>query len=344
MRIWLVLAASMGASLCTGCYGETIEPGHRGLFFDPRNGGLQHEVLAPGYHKVGMHGRIDDFDVTYSTNKEEVRTTSQEGLALDLKVAIRYRPVVAELYELDTEVGPNYYEEVVGPEFRSAARGVFARHSYLDLQKNNEKLEDEVEAELRRRTQGKHVEISSITLEAVEYAPEIINAVRAKLVGEQEAIKQKAALENESLRRKLELERGAEQEKLKAEAAVRQKESERSIAEQQALIDKVKAEAEATTRVTKARGEAEEVKLMAKAHAEERKATAIGLTPLAVQMHAYDALGQLGGNGTTIYLGDWSRAPNFLFPPLMGAYGGGGAVRSSSFTPTTSKKDDSPYK
>ena len=29
---------------------------------------------------------------------------------------------------------------------------------------------------------------------------------------------------------------------------------------------------------------------------------------------AYEALGELGGSGTTIYLGDWSHAPSFLFP------------------------------
>ena len=65
-----------------------------------------------------------------------------------------YRPVVTELYELDTEVGPDYYHEVIAPEFRSAARGVFARHSYPDLERNNEKIEDEIEGDLRRRTTG----------------------------------------------------------------------------------------------------------------------------------------------------------------------------------------------
>jgi hypothetical protein len=33
-----------------------------------------------------------------------------------------------------------------------------------------------------------------------------------------------------------------------------------------------------------------------------------------VQAAGYEALGKLGGNGTTIFLGDWSRAPQFLWP------------------------------
>lgn len=320
------MRALIGLSLliCTGCAGAVVEPGHRALFFDPRQKGLQHEVLGPGYYKLGWYGRLEDFDITYSTHKEQVRTTSLEGLQLDLRFAVIYRPIVSELYGLDTEIGQNYYEEVVGPEFRSVARGVFARHSYLDLQKLNEKIEDEIEADLRRRIAGKHIEISSITMEAIDYAPEIVTAVRSKLVGEQEAARQKAAIENEALRRKLELETKADQDKLKAEQAVRDKQNERAVAEEQAKIDEVTAKAEALTAVTRARGEAEQRTLLAKAQGEEAKATAKGLTWLEVQMHAYDALGKLGGDGTHILLGDWSKVPAFLFPPYAGAGGTAG--------------------
>jgi regulator of protease activity HflC (stomatin/prohibitin superfamily) len=177
--------------LVGGC-GYVVEPGHRGLLFNPRRGGLQQEVLAEGWHRVGVYGRVDDFDVTYSTKHEDLRTISAEGLSMNVRVSIIFRPVVSELYDLDVEIGRNYYDEVVGPEFRTATRGVFARHSYLEVQRINEQLEDEIEAEVRRRISGKHVEISSVTMEAFDYAPAISAAMTARLVGEQEAIRRKA--------------------------------------------------------------------------------------------------------------------------------------------------------
>jgi len=306
--------------------------------FDPKGGGLKHEILAPGYYSLDscflrtVCNRIDDFDISYTTKKEEIETTSIEGLTMGLKVAVIYRPIIAELYELDTEIGPLYYDEVIGPEFRSAARGVFARHSYAELQKNNDKIEDEIETELRKRTKGKHVEIASVTMEQITYAPEIAQAIQAKLVGEQEAAKQKTALEADAVRKKLELEYQAEQAKLKAQAVVLQKEQEKALAEQQASIDKIKAESEAEIGVTKAKAEAEETKLLAKATAEQKKAEAQAITPLTVQMHAYDALAALGGSGTNIMLGDWSKVPNFLFPSSVfpGGYGGGGKAKAAS--------------
>ena len=300
-----------------GC-GAIVEPGHRGLLFDARNGGLKHDVLQPGWHHVGTYSRIDDFDVTYSTRKEQIATTSSEGLALDVRLAVIYRPIISELYELDTEIGPNYYDEVIGPEFRSAARGVLARHGYGDLIRQNEKIEDEIEADVRRRIDGKHMEVSSITLEAISYAPEIADAIRAKLVGEQEAARNKVALENAALQQKLQMEHEAVRARLRAESEILAKKHEHEMAAEQQAVEKIKAETEAETRITHARAEAEELSLLAKAHIAEKQAEKQAITPLTVMMHAYDALGQLGGDGTTILLGDFAHVPNFLFPNMPG--------------------------
>jgi regulator of protease activity HflC (stomatin/prohibitin superfamily) len=350
LSVYLVLAAAALGS--TGCSFATIEPGHRGLYFAPGDGGLRREVLPPGRYNLGAFNsnRIDDFDVTYSTKTEEVETKSAEGLDLHLKLSVIYRPIVSELYALDTEVGGNnYYGEVVGPEFRSACRGVFARHSYTELQKKNESIENEVEAEVRRRTSGKHVEISSVTLESVDYASEIADKIRLKIAGEQEASRQQAAiaweaqkkkqmLENEAAQKKLEVETAAAQKKMELEAALQQEklelakasetakykaemeiaqlETQKKVTKAEAEMAKIKAEAEAQTKVIEAHADAEVTRSIAKAHAEEKKAESAGVTPMEVMVHAYDALGHLGGTGTTIVLGDWAHVPNFLFPKV----------------------------
>jgi hypothetical protein len=148
-------------------------------------------------------------------------------------------------------------------------------------------------------------------MEAVNYAPEIAAAVRAKLVSEQESAREAAK---------------REQERQATEQVMHNKEVESKLAIKQAEIDKVKALAEAQVRITKAEAEAKERTLLAHAAAEERKAETNSLTPLAVMVHAYDALGKLGGEGTTIMLGDWSRTPQFLFPAGFGFQPYGGAM------------------
>lgn len=342
-HVALTLALALAA---VGCGREAVEPGQRGLRYDPHNGGVKPEVLQPGLHGLGWClfrdcGYIETYDITYQTRKETVFTPSSEGLAMDVKVAVMYRPVISELYQLHTEIGRDYYEEVVGPEFRSAARNVLARHSYTNLVGQLEKIEDEIEAEVRRRTHGKHIEIASITLEQVKYAsPEIASAVEKRLIGQQEAARQKAAIEATAARERTQLELAAAQAKLKAETeanqarlqneieaerskreaelALLQAKNQREVLQEQIAIDKLAAE----QKVIRARAAAQERTLLAAAKAAENRAETAAFSPLTVQAAGYEALGKLGGNGTTIFLGDWSRAPQFLWPrQYLGAPG-----------------------
>ncbi|HSQ62078.1 MAG TPA: SPFH domain-containing protein [Polyangiaceae bacterium] len=362
---------------CTGCAGALVQPGHRALLFDPGNGGIQHEVLQPGWYRLACPfytpdtkcPRVDDFDVTYSTSKEAFHALSKEGLPLDLHIAVAYRPIVSELYLLDTEIGPNYFDEVIGPEFRSAAIGVFAHTSYQDLQRKNGAIEDQIEQELRRRLRGKHVEISSVLIEKVNYDPKILEAQRERVVSQEEMLAKKQLDENkaavekrrielqteeietraahrktelaaETEQKKLELQADAEQKKLAAladldvkkiqiqkdtdeekfrvESQLRNKKAEKQLTIEQAQIDKMKADADAAAQVAKAKGDSTARLALAKADAAEAQATAANITTNEVMMHAYDALGKLGGTGTTFLLGDWSKLPNWLFPRING--------------------------
>jgi regulator of protease activity HflC (stomatin/prohibitin superfamily) len=320
----------------SGCY--TVQAGHVGLMFKDF-GGLQGDKMAPGLYWTGVLNHVEDFDVTYSTHHETIETASAEGLKLTLNLSVIYRPVVDELYDLDADIGLNYYDEVIGPEFRSAARGVFAAHSYLELLRKNEAIEDEVEAALRRRIAGKHVEISSVTLEALEYAQEISRAVQEKLAAEQDALRQQTIQANEDLRRRTQIKNDDEQRRMtlknesdqaqmRTDASMRQKKAETELAKEQAELDKVRIQAESQGRLIKAKADAEETKVTAAAKSEEMRLLARGelerakaanqtLTPLAVQLKGYEALKELGGTDTHIYLGDWSKLPNFLFPPAF---------------------------
>jgi regulator of protease activity HflC (stomatin/prohibitin superfamily) len=322
MRTFVLLAALS----VSGCSYYTVNPGHRGLRFDPHEGGLHQQVLQPGIYNLGWCflrdcGQVDDYDVTYSTHRDLVHTVSSEGLAMDVHLAVIYRPVISELYDLANEIGPGYFEEVVGPEFRSSSRGVFARHVYGELMVKNEKIEDEIENEVRRRTRGKHVEIASITIEGVEFAPEITSAVRQKLVAEQDALRQKAGVEADALRKRTQIETEAEaarlraqaetdDEKRRAELELLKQHNTRAVAEEQVAVEK----AEAQAHLVKARADSEQMKILAEGQAAQNRAKALELSPLLIQQKAYEALGSLGGIGTTVYLGDWSHAPSFLFP------------------------------
>ncbi len=374
--LFLALAAlTMG----TGCAGATINPGHRGILFDPGNNGIRPEVLKPGW--VGLDcpfwvpgqkcPRVDDFDVTYHTSEEQFHVLSKEGLPMEVQIAVSYRPIVSELYMLDTEIGSNYFDKVIGPEFRNASIGVFSQEAYQDLQRQNSEIESKIEKRLRERLQGKHLEVSSVFIQKVSYDPKILQEQQQEVVSRQETETKKQLLENQAEQKKqqaqardgdqgasrsprrasfspprpraeegwslaaqteqkklemsteleiakLEATKNAEAEKARIDSELRNKDAEKKVTTAQAQIDKMKADAHADAEVAQAKGESESRLMLAKASAAENSASAANVTPMQVEMHAYDALGKLGGTGTTMLLGDPSKLPSWLFPHVPG--------------------------
>jgi regulator of protease activity HflC (stomatin/prohibitin superfamily) len=371
------LSALAALTLGTGCAGYTINPGHRALLFDPGNNGIRPEVLQPGWVRLACPfwtpenacPRVDDFDVTYRTSDEQFHVLSKEGLPMDVQISVSYRPIVSELYQLDTEIGPSYFDKVIGPEFRNAAIGVFSTESYQDLQRNNGDIESKIEKRLRERLTGKHLEVSSVFIKKVNYGPKILEAQQKEVVSRQETQTQNQLLENQATQtkrrleleaetkklelqtqtaqKKMELQAQAEQKKLqmetdlqlekmnaekqadaektRIESELRNKQGERKVAIEQAQIDKLRTDAEAAQKVAVARGESKSRLLLAKAEEAEKHAEAANITPEQVEMHAYDALGKLGGTNTTVLLGDPSKLPGWLFPHVPGF--------ESAFTP-----------
>jgi prohibitin 2 len=223
-----VVAAFVAVAAFTlgGCAYATVEPGHRGLMFEPNRGGLQHEVLQPGRYRLGMSARVDDFPVTYSSHVETVQSVSSEGLSVEVRISVIVRPILSELYQLDTEIGPNYYDEVVGPEARSATRDLVAREPVHALMKPSEKLEDEIESSVRERIRGKHVEVASVVVEGVTFAKELADAMRARVAADQRAATERHDEELRAEQKTQDLEEEYAQKRAELEAALARRRAE----------------------------------------------------------------------------------------------------------------------
>jgi regulator of protease activity HflC (stomatin/prohibitin superfamily) len=172
MRTPLILTAiAATAVLASGCATATVEPGHRALLFAPDRGGLQREVLQPGVYSLHGGARVEDFAVTYARRDLPVRATTRDGRPVAANISVVYRPIIAELYSLEVEEGPNYYDTVIAPEVLDAAREVLEKSTAeTDFTKTSQ-LDSALETAARRRVAGKHVEIAQVVVDKIEIAP-----------------------------------------------------------------------------------------------------------------------------------------------------------------------------
>lgn len=183
-------AAAVLIALASGCATAVIAPGHRGLVFDPSRGGLQPEMLAPGYYNLGLTGELRDYEVIWTRRDETVASTTSDGHSLAVRVQIHYRPVMYELFQLERETGPDYYRQVVAPALRLAAEAALRRYSATELAADRETVAGQIEAALRAPLARHHVEVGFVSLDPGPRPAEILReqreAVRQKLEQELE--------------------------------------------------------------------------------------------------------------------------------------------------------------
>jgi len=192
---WLALAV---APFNEACRCPVVDSGHRAIVFKALGGGTSKEVLGEGLHVMPIWNSVIPYDTRVHEMKESMVVLSSNGLTLHLDASIRYRPEVKELYELQTEIGPDYDQKVIGPVVRSEARKVFGRFQPEEIYSTRrEEIERQINEETTKALQGKHVVVEAILIRDITLPEAIKTAIADKLAEEQRSQKMQFTLEKE---------------------------------------------------------------------------------------------------------------------------------------------------
>ena len=179
------------ATLLLGC-GTTVKPGQVGIkYLALHEPALQREPLPEGFYFQWWWNGIVAYDATLQSQQEDVEVLTADDLHVPTTSTVAYRASPAKLYELHTQVGPGYYEELVRPVFRTLLRNEFARHKHNDLARESSAIEQDVLSKLQQKLEGKPVEIDRVTITHVRFDLDVTKSISEKLVKKQ-LVEQKA--------------------------------------------------------------------------------------------------------------------------------------------------------
>ncbi len=198
MRRALLLLSLVTAPFLPGCRCPTVDSGHRGIVFKTLGGGTSQEILGEGLHVIPIWNYVIAYDTRVHEMKEQLSVLSSNGLAIRVDASVRYRPNVEELYQLQTQIGPDYDQKVVAPIVRSEARKVFGRYQPEEIYSTKrEGIERQIYDEVTKALEGKHVVVEAVLVRDVELPETIKNAIADKLAEEQRSQKMRFTLDKE---------------------------------------------------------------------------------------------------------------------------------------------------
>jgi len=191
-------ALAVAAPWLAGCSCPVVDSGHRAIVFETLKGGTSRTTLDEGMHVMPLWNRIIPYDLRVHEMKEELSVLSNNGLAIQVDASVRYRPKPEEIFELQTQIGPNYADTVVAPVVRSEARKVFGRYAPEEIYSTKrEEIERQIYDEVLKALAGKHVIVEVVLVRDVVLPETIKTAIADKLAEEQRAQKMRFTLDRE---------------------------------------------------------------------------------------------------------------------------------------------------
>jgi regulator of protease activity HflC (stomatin/prohibitin superfamily) len=170
-----------------GACGTMIKPGEmamKNIIFDEP--ALREEILPEGFYWQWPWNSMISYDVTLLSRDEDIGVLTKDSLHVPTTATVTFRPRASQLYQLHTEIGPTYYEDVIGPAFVTLVRTEFSKYNHNDLAKKSGDIEAAVLIQLRNKLKGLPLEIDQISIKHIRYEQLVTRSISKKLVKEQE--------------------------------------------------------------------------------------------------------------------------------------------------------------
>jgi regulator of protease activity HflC (stomatin/prohibitin superfamily) len=166
-----------------------VYPGHAGVLWRRFSGGtdLKH-VYGGGLWIINPFNRFYDYETRLQQRETEFTALSTNGLTLNIRASVRFRPIVKDLPLLHEEVGPEYIERVVIHQTQSIIRKVIGTYSPDQLYGSQGNILQNVVFTAMAELRARHIELDDLLIREVRLPPKMANAIENKLEQEQIAL------------------------------------------------------------------------------------------------------------------------------------------------------------
>lgn len=186
----LVIAATVAISTA-----KVVPPGNVGVLVLL---GKVYGTIPEGVHLVNPLASMELMSVRTKEVFEHAEAPSKEGLNVVLEVSCLYHLMANKADQVYRNIGPNFEEIVIKPQFRAAIRDNTVKHESKDLYTSGrEVITNEIFAELEADLRSRGIEVEKILLRRVQLPKMVEEAINAKLAADQQAQQMRFVLEKE---------------------------------------------------------------------------------------------------------------------------------------------------
>lgn len=161
-------------------------------------GNVSQATLKAGVNLVNPMANVIKFSIKTQEMRETMNVPSKEGLTVQLEISLLFSLDPENVAKIYTEVGADYANVILIPQFRSVVRGVTARYEAKALYTaSREKLAGEIREELEKLVLNRGIRIETAALRQIVLPDRLTQAIEEKLQAEQESQRMAFVLKKE---------------------------------------------------------------------------------------------------------------------------------------------------
>jgi regulator of protease activity HflC (stomatin/prohibitin superfamily) len=160
-------------------------------------GNVSDNTLKPGIHLMNPFAKVLNFSTRLKDIKENVDTTSQEGLLLNLDVSLQYKLDPQKAATVYKTIGIDETQLVIS-RFRSTIRSITAKYPATDIYSTKrEEIAKQIDEQLTQQIPPLGFIVEEALLRNVKMPDNLQASIQQKLKAEQESQQMKFILEKE---------------------------------------------------------------------------------------------------------------------------------------------------
>jgi regulator of protease activity HflC (stomatin/prohibitin superfamily) len=160
----------------------TIYAGEGGVLFKRWGGTVVNKIYKEGIHTIFPWNIMTKYNLRIQEKRHEFSVLSKQGLNIDIKISIRFRPEVDTLGILHQKIGPDYVESVVIPEVESVIRRYFGNYSDEEIYTSKGAILEKIRNDATKRLSDKYIILDDLIIRNIEFPESVKNSIQNKII------------------------------------------------------------------------------------------------------------------------------------------------------------------
>lgn len=166
-----------------------VYPGNAGVLWRRFGGGTDlTKVYGGGLWIINPFNRFYIYETRLQQRETEFTALSSNGLTLNVRASVRFRPIVKDLAFLHEEVGPEYIDRVVVHQVQSIIRKVIGTYTPDQIYGSQGNILQNVVFTTLAELRARHIELDDLLIREIRLPEKMAMAIENKLEQEQIAL------------------------------------------------------------------------------------------------------------------------------------------------------------